>query len=117
MSAHSRLDERTIMDEHAHEVAVTDAPERSRFEITVDGELAGFAEYRLRPGRVVFTHTEVDDAHQGRGLAGRLAQAALDQVRDRGLQVIPLCPYIAAYIRKHPEYVELVDAEHRERVS
>jgi uncharacterized protein len=99
-----------------HDVAVPDAPERSRFEITVDGELAGFAAYTLRPGQVVFTHTEIDDDHQGRGLAGRLARAALDQVRARGLQVIPQCPYIAAYIRKHPEYVELVDAEHRERV-
>nr|WP_300009074.1 GNAT family N-acetyltransferase [Pseudonocardia sp.] len=105
------------MDEHAHEVAVADAPERSRFEITVDGELAGFAEYRLRSGRAVFTHTEIDDDQQGRGLAGRLAQAALGRVRGRGLQVIPLCPYIAAYIRRHPEYVELVDAAHRERVS
>lgn len=109
------------MNDHPHvsdeEAAVVDLPERSRFEITVDGELAGFAEYRLRPGRVVFTHTEIDDRYQGRGLAGRLVRAALDQVRDRGLWVTPLCPYIAAYIRTHPEYVERVDPEHRERVS
>lgn len=106
-------DDRTTGDD----VAITDAPDRNRFEITVAGKLAGYAEYRLRPGRVVLTHTEVDDAYQGHGLAAVLARAALDAVRDRGLQVTPVCPYIAGYIRRHPEYVELVDREHRQLVS
>jgi uncharacterized protein len=99
------------------EARVADAPERSRFELVVDGELAGFAEYRLRPGRIVFTHTEVDEAHQGTGLAGRLAAAALDAARERGLEVTPLCPYIAGYIRRHPGYRELVDEQHRDLVG
>lgn len=106
------------MEEQAHtDIAVADVPERSRFEIAVNRALAGFAEYHLQPGRVVFTHTEIDDAHQGQGLAARLARDALDTVRDRGLQITPLCPYIANYIRKHPEYVAGVDPEHREAVS
>src|SRR3954471_19325931 len=104
-------------DNTTDQVLVADAPDRSRFEISAGGTLAGFAQYRLRPGRVVFTHTEIDDAHQGQGLAATLARAALDAVRDRGLQVTPLCPYIAGYIRKHPEYREIVDPEHREALD
>ncbi len=94
-------------------VRVVDDPEGSRFEVRVGDELAGHAEYRLRPGRMVLTHTEVDERFQGRGLAGRLARTALDAARDRELQVTPLCPYIADYIRKHPEYVPIVDDKHR----
>ena len=102
------------MSEQVHDtVEITDQPDRDRFEITVDGELAGFAEYRRRPGRVVFTHIEVDDRFQGRGVAGRLVRAGLDAVRDQGLQVTPLCPYVAEYIRGHPEFVDLVDEAHR----
>jgi uncharacterized protein len=99
------------------EVLVRDAPDRSRFEITVDGELAGFAEYRSRPGRIVFTHTEVDDPYQGHGLAGKLVRAALDRARRLGLEVTPLCPYVADYIRRHPEYADLVDERHRGQVG
>jgi predicted GNAT family acetyltransferase len=104
-------------DPRAHpEILVRDAPDRSRFEITVDGKLAGFAEYRSRPGRIVFTHTEVDDAYQGQGLASRLIRAALDRARRGTLVVTPLCPYVAAFIRRHPDYLDLVDEAHRERV-
>lgn len=99
------------------QVDVVDNPGRSRFELRVAGEPAGHAEYRLQPGRMVFTHTEIDPGFQGRGLAGRLAGAALDAARDRGVQVTPLCPYIAGYIRKHPEYVDLVDEHHRAQVT
>lgn len=101
------------MTDDRDDVRVVDVPDRGRFELRVDGELAGFAEYRLRPGRIVFTHTEVDDRFQGRGLAARLARAVLDSARERGLRVTPLCPYIARYIRRHPEYVPLVDDQHR----
>jgi uncharacterized protein len=98
-------------------VTVTDAPERSRYEITVDGELAGFADYHARPDRIVITHSEIDDAYQGRGLASTLTRAALEGVRAKGLLVTPLCPYTASYIRKHPEYIDLVDEKHRAAVS
>lgn len=64
----------------------------------------------------MFTHTDVDDAYSGQGLAARLARTALDTARDRRLRVTPLCPYIAGYIRKHPEYVDLVDEKRHDRV-
>lgn len=102
-----------MSDQHTGPVQVTDNPDKSRFEVTVDGHLAGFADYRRRPGKVVFTHTEIDPSYQGHHLGGQLASAALDSVRAEGSEVTPLCPYIAGYIRRHPEYVELVDEEHR----
>jgi predicted GNAT family acetyltransferase len=87
---------------------VTDAPERSRFEISVDGTPAGFAVYRLAPGRITFVHTEIDDAYAGQGLGGKLARAALDDVRARGLAVRPDCPFIRGWIARHPDYADLV---------
>src|SRR5438093_491740 len=90
------------------DIRVTDNPERHRFEVQVGDEVAGIAGYRLAPGQIVFTHTEIDPAFEGRGLAGRLAADALDSARQRGLAVVPRCPYIAGYIRRHPEYADLV---------
>lgn len=96
------------MTDSSENVQVTDNPDKARFELHVDGELTGHAEYRLRSDRMLITHTEVDPALQGRGLAGRLARGALDAARAGGRQVIPLCSYVADYIRKHPEYADLV---------
>jgi predicted GNAT family acetyltransferase len=90
-------------------IEVRDQPDESRFEIVVDGEAAGFAVYRRRPGRILFVHTEIDPGFEGRGLGGQLAAAALDAVRVTGERVVPLCPFIAGYIDKHPEYQDLVD--------
>ena len=73
-------------------------------------ELAGFAEYRPRPHAVVFTHTEVDEAFEGQGIGGALVRGALDDVRSKGLAVVPLCPFVKAWIAKHPEYEDLVAA-------
>ncbi|MGQ0844514.1 MAG: GNAT family N-acetyltransferase [Sporichthyaceae bacterium] len=98
-------------------IEVVDVPERSRFEITVDGQLAGLADYRLVGDRIEFVHTEIASAFEGQGLGGKLARAALDAVRARGLQVTPFCPFVAGWIKKHPEYVDLVDAEHANLVS
>lgn len=95
----------------------TDQPDRGRFEVAVDGRVAGFAAYRREPDRMVFTHTEVDPAQRGRGLAGRLAGEALDTARAEGRQVTPLCPYIAEFIRRHQRYLELVDEAHRGELS
>ncbi len=80
-----------------------------RFELTVDGELAGYAKYRLEPGRIVFTHTVVDPARNGQGLGSRLARHVLDDAVSRGLRIVPRCPFIAAYLRKHPGYEDSVD--------
>jgi predicted GNAT family acetyltransferase len=94
---------------------VVDVEARHRYEIRVDGETAGFAEYHRRGGgpTISFTHTVVDDAHAGQGLAGRLARAALDDARARGLAVLPFCPFVRGWIAKHPDYVDLVPEDRR----
>ncbi|MEU5878894.1 GNAT family N-acetyltransferase [Spirillospora sp. NPDC047279] len=94
-------------------VTVRDNPEANRFEVFDGDDLAGFAEYRLHDQVIDFTHTEVDDAFAGRGLAGRLVGAALDEVRGRGLAVRPYCPYVNKFIAKHEEYLDLVAAGDR----
>jgi predicted GNAT family acetyltransferase len=100
------------------EPAVVDVPERSRFEIQVDGRTAGFAAYHRKPGLLVFTHTEVDDAYGGRGLGSVLVAAALDAVRERGLSMRPDCPFVRAYVARHPDaYLDLVPAELRPRLG
>ncbi|WP_371483691.1 GNAT family N-acetyltransferase [Kitasatospora sp. NBC_00315] len=95
--------------------SVTDSPDRSRYEITEDGELAGFAEYHRHEGELAFIHTEIDPGFAGRGLAGELARAALDDARRQGLAVLPYCPFIRGWITKHPDYVDLVPETHRAR--
>jgi len=83
----------------------------SRYEVVVDGSVAGFAAYRLHNDVVVFTHTEVDPDYEGRGLGSSLAKGALDDVRSQGGRIQPLCPFIAAYVKRHPEYQELVASD------
>jgi uncharacterized protein len=89
-------------------VAVTDNEAQQRYEITADGELAGFTQYRRRPAMIAFVHTEIDPRFEGCGLGGRLVSAALDAARADGLAVLPYCPFANAYIKRHPEYVDLV---------
>lgn len=96
-------------------IEVTNKPAESRFEVSVDGQLAGFAAYRTRPGIIAFVHTEIDPEFEGRGLAGQLVSAALDSVKAAGDAVLPFCPYVNGYIEKHPEYIELVPPEMREK--
>jgi predicted GNAT family acetyltransferase len=94
---------------------VLDVPDRSRFEIHVDGRSAGFAAYRMKdPRLMVFTHTEIDDAFEGRGLGSTLVRGALDTARRRGLAVRPDCPFVRAYVARHPDdYLDLVPVELR----
>jgi uncharacterized protein len=103
----------------AAEPAVADNPAASRFELHVGPELAGFVQYQLRPGDGVISlvHTEVEPAFQGAHLATRLARFSLDDARSRGLAVLPYCPYIASWIKKHPEYADLVPADRRAEFS
>ena len=78
-----------------------------RFETTVEGLLSQAA-YRRSGNVITFTHTEVPEALSGRGIANQLAKYALDYSRDNGLEVVPICPFISAYIKRHPEYQTLV---------
>ena len=87
--------------------------DQHRYEISVDGTLAGYAEYNLLEGAVLFTHTEILEAFEGKGLGSKLARYALDDVRAKGVWAIPVCKFIAGYIHKHPEYVDLVKPEVR----
>lgn len=92
-------------------IELRDEPDEGAYVVEVDGERAGKAEYLVRDGRRVFVHTEVDDRFSGMGLGARLARFALDDVRDSDGKAVPLCPFIAAYIARHPEYEALVDRE------
>jgi predicted GNAT family acetyltransferase len=91
-------------------VTVTDRPDQLRYEIEVDGELAGFLLYRREPGVLELVHTDVDPKWEGKGVGAALVQGALDDVRARGLKVRPFCPFVRAYIRRHPEYEDIVVA-------
>ena len=93
---------------------VVDVPDRSRFEIRVGDELAGFAEYRRRPGLIAFVHTLIDPRFEGRGLASELVRTALAEARSENVAVLPFCPFVRGYIEGHPEYADLVPAEQRE---
>ncbi len=99
------------------EVTVRDNSEESRYEAVAGDELAGIAVYEPRDGALVITHTLVLPGWEGRGVGGRLARGALDDARARGVAVVPVCPYIAAWIRRHPEYAELVPEGERHRLE
>ena len=90
---------------------VRDNPDERRYELLVDGELVGELVYRLRgESAITLLHTEVSPSVEGRGLGGRLVAAALDDIRARGLRVVPVCPFVRAYLRRHPESADLVSA-------
>lgn len=89
-------------------LSIADAPARSRYEAHEDGTLAGVVEYVLEPERIALVHTEVDPAFEGRGIAGALARFALEDARGRGLRVIPVCPFVRSYLKRHPEYGDVV---------
>ena len=93
------------MDEH---LAFNDNAAEQRFELRRGGTLAGFAQYRAEGGALRLTHTEVLPQFEGQGVGSQLARAALDEVRRRGLKAVPQCPFIAGYIRKNPQYQDLV---------
>jgi hypothetical protein len=95
------------MTSETPEVKVRDNRAESRYEAELAGDL-GMIEYRLHGATIVFTHTEVPEALEGHGIASAMARFALDDARARGLRVQPLCPFIAGYIKRHPEYADLV---------
>jgi predicted GNAT family acetyltransferase len=88
---------------------VRDNPEQHRFEIDLGDGSVAIAEYTLPEGKIVFTHTEVPTGHEGQGVGSALIRFALTSARERGLQVIPICPFFAAYMKKHAEEQDLLD--------
>ncbi|MCX5181580.1 bifunctional pirin family protein/GNAT family N-acetyltransferase [Streptomyces sp. NBC_00268] len=82
---------------------------RHRYEILVDGKRAGLTAYRDRGEQRVFFHTEVDDAFAGQGLAAQLVQYALTDVRDLGMRIVPVCPYVAKFLKKHDEFADITE--------
>ena len=87
---------------------VTDNPDLGRFELRVDGEVAGYSEYLPAGESVIVAHTEIESGHEGEGLGSTLVAATLDAIRASGKTVIPTCPFTAAFIRRHREYVDMV---------
>ncbi len=87
---------------------VADNPAEGRFELHLDGELVGFADYRPAGESVIIAHTEIADGHEGEGFGGVLVREALERIQASGKTVIPVCPFTASYIGRHPEFVDLV---------
>ena len=87
---------------------VVDVPERSRVEVRVGEEAAGYIDYHRRPGLIAFVHTSIDPRFEGQGLGTELVRTALAQARSDGLAVLPFCPFVRGYIAAHPEYLDLV---------
>ena len=98
---------------------VVDVPESSQYELRLGDRRIGVAAYHRRQNsnRIAFVHTEVDPACEGRGFGGKLVAAALEDVRRKGLEVVPLCPFIAHYMATHPEVHDLLASGHRDRVT
>jgi uncharacterized protein len=94
---------------------VTHAPEANRYELRLDGRLVGLATYHRRNGRIALTHTEVDPSCEGRGFGSLLARTALEDAERNGLEVVPLCPFIARYIDRNPQFRAVVAKSYLER--
>ncbi|MER3445619.1 MAG: N-acetyltransferase [Candidatus Dadabacteria bacterium] len=101
------------MKVNTESVVVENNESAKRFEACVDGNIA-FLQYYYFKGSIVLAHTEVPSVLEGQGLGGKLARTALDYAQAHKLTVIPLCPFVASYIHKHPEYQPLVHPEHGE---
>lgn len=98
------------------DLPIHDNPEAGRFEVEVDGHVA-FAEYRLPEGSILFSHTEVPPELEGRGIGSALVRYALAAARERGLKVIPVCPFFAAWLGKHPQEADIVHPDYRRAIG
>lgn len=97
------------------ERTVVDDPVAGRFEIRVGDAVGGYSEYRPEGAALALTHTVVESAYEGQGIGSALAKGALDAVRERGMKVLPYCPFIRGWIAKHPDYVDMVPEGERAR--
>jgi uncharacterized protein len=90
------------------ELRIEDNREQSRFEVFVGASLAGFTDYHAQPGLITLLHTEIYPAFEGQGLGTRFVSGTLDEIRGRGERVLPICPFVRAFLQRHPEYADLV---------
>ena len=88
--------------------SVADNPEARRYELTAEEERIGFVTYRMEPGVIALLHAEINPAHERQGWGSRLVAGALDDARERGLKVRPVCPFVVDYIARHPGYRDLL---------
>lgn len=93
------------------DIVITDDADRHRYVATVDGQEAGFIVYYPTKTAQLMVHTEVDDQYEGKGVASALVGGALDQIREAGGTVVPLCPYIRKWIERHDGYDSLIDED------
>lgn len=94
---------------------IRDNPEKHRFEVDLGGGSIAIAEYTLPAGKIMFTHTEVPSEHEGKGIGSALIRYALNAARERGLKVIPICPFFAAYMQRHAEVQDLLEPAWRRK--
>jgi predicted GNAT family acetyltransferase len=91
--------------------------EHHRFVAEDDGEIAGLIVYHIRNGKYLLVHTETRPGYPGKGVASSLVKHTLDDLRDRGEVIVPLCPYVHAWIKRHPDYWDNVDKELLEEIN
>jgi uncharacterized protein len=91
-------------------MTVRDNPDKRRYEALVDDQVAGVLFYRAGEGELILVHTEVDEGFEGQGIGSRLVAGALEDIRMRGLRIVPICPFVRAYLERHPEHADLVAA-------
>ena len=103
------------MNQNPNELEVKNNAAEERYEVALDGQLA-FLEYERTGDRVVLIHTEVPEALEGHGIASKIARAALEDARAQHLAVVPMCDYVRSFIKRHPEYEDLVAPEFKERL-
>ena len=96
---------------------VVDRPEAHRYELLAGGEVGGHMEYQLDPGTITLIHTEIDEAYEGKGLGSVAVRHVLDDARERGLAVLPVCPFVRGWISRHEDYLDLVPAAARQKYN
>lgn len=94
------------MDIKLDELEISHNPDKNRFETWIEGELSKL-DYMVDGDTIVMMHVGVHPEHRGRGVAGKVTEVALEYAKETSMRVIPMCSYVGAYIRRHPEYIEL----------
>lgn len=105
------------MPSAARNYAINENAEKQRFEADLGDGSFGLVQYKLFPGKIAFVHTEVPPAHEGQGVGSALVRFALNFARDRGLKVVPICPFFAAFIKNHPDVQDLLAPAERQKLG